>query len=111
MGSTAGFRSWRHPQADAMKQGNRLKPANKRLLVIFLAITILPGVLAAWLAWSLLDQDFILARERLREIRERRADEVVQHLTRALGALAQQTRSLPAGAVSTDGTRLAYAAQ
>jgi signal transduction histidine kinase len=72
-----------------------VKPARK-LLVAFLAVTVLPAALAGWLAWRLLEQDRVMAGERLREIRERRADEVVQNLSRALG----NVRSDPALAYS-----------
>jgi hypothetical protein len=79
-----------------------LKPARKQLLVVFLAVTVVPATLAGWLAWRLLAQDRIMAGERLREIRESRADEVVQSLSRALAALARDARGQPA---------LAYAPQ
>ncbi|MBL8294128.1 MAG: HAMP domain-containing histidine kinase [Bryobacterales bacterium] len=94
-----------------MSNGNRSKLARKRLLVVFLAVTIMPAMLAAWLAWRLLEQDFILMRERLREVRERRADEAVLSAVRALGIVAQQTRSLPSGAVGAPDHSLAYAVQ
>lgn len=88
-----------------------MKPARKQLLVVFLAVTVLPAALAGWLAWRLLAQDRIIAHERLREIRERRADEVVQSLSRALAALARDARSLPQGAVKALDAPLAYAAE
>ena len=88
-----------------------MKPAQKQLLVAFLAVAVVPAGLAAWLAWRLLQQDVILANERLREIRERRADAVVQSLTRALGELAQNARSLPLGAIRSVDAPLPYAAQ
>jgi signal transduction histidine kinase len=91
--------------------GEELKPARQQLLVVFLAVTIVPAGLVAWLAWRLLEQDRVIADERLREIRELRADEVVQNLARALGALAQDARRLPPGAVKAYDATLAYAPQ
>ena len=79
-----------------------MKPARKQLLVVFLAVTVVPATLAGWLAWRLLAQDRIMAGERLREIRESRADELVQSLSRALATLARDARAQPA---------LAYAPQ
>lgn len=86
-----------------------MRPARKQLLVVFLAVTVVPATLAGWLAWRLLAQDRIMASERLREIRESRAEEVVQSLSRALAALAQDARSLPPGAVRAFDVPLAYA--
>ncbi len=88
-----------------------LKSAQKQLLVVFLAVSVLPAGLAAWLAWRLLQQDLILANERLREIRERRADEVVQSLLRTLGELAQKARSLPPETIISIDAPLAYSPQ
>ncbi len=88
-----------------------MKPSRKQLLVVFLAVTAVPAALAGWLAWRMLAQDRIMANERLRELLERRADEVVQSVSRALGALAQDSRSMPPGAIRAIGAPLAYAAQ
>ena len=89
------------------REGLELKPARK-LLVVFLAVTLVPAGLAGWLAWRLLEQDRVMARERLREIREHRADEVVQALSRALAALEQNARHLPPGSVTALDETLAY---
>lgn len=94
-----------------MAQPNGLKWTRIQLLAVFVAITILPAGLAAWLAWSLLQQDIVLAREQLRQIRERRADEVVQRVWGEIEGLAQSTRSLPAGTACARGTTLAYSTQ
>ncbi len=91
--------------------GEALKPSRKQLLVVFLAVAVVPAALAGWLAWRLLAQDRIMAQERLHELLERRADEVVQSVSRALGALAQDSPNLPPGAVRAIGAPLAYAAQ
>ena len=88
--------------------GGLLKPARK-LLFVFLAVALVPAGLAGWLGWRLMEQDRGMAKERLREIRERRADEVAQTLSRALAALEQDTRRLPPGSVNARGETLAYA--
>jgi hypothetical protein len=88
-----------------------LKPSRKQVLVVFLAVTAVPAALAGWLAWRLLAQDRIMANERLRDLLDRRADEVVQSVSRALGALAQDSRGIPSGAVEATGAPPAYAAQ
>ena len=72
-----------------------LSPARRQLLAVFLAIAILPAGLAAWLAWRLLEQDRIIANDRLREIRERRSDEVVQNLSRAIGGFGTRRTQSP----------------
>jgi signal transduction histidine kinase len=77
-------------------------------LVVFLAVTLVPAGLAGWLAWRLLEQDRVMASERLREIREHRADEVVQALSRALAALEQNARRQPPGSVTSLDETLAY---
>ncbi|MCC6361994.1 MAG: hypothetical protein IT165_00630 [Bryobacterales bacterium] len=64
-----------------------LKPAHRQLLVVLLVAAIVPAGLAAWLAWRLLDQDRIIANEQLRDIRERRSDEVVHKLSSVLATL------------------------
>ena len=76
---------------------------------MFLAIAILPAGLAVWLAWRLLEQDRIIANDHVREIRERRADEVVQSLSRAIATVAQDSRSLPPGSVRPLDEPLAFA--
>src|SRR4051812_3352124 len=77
-------------------------------MVVILAVTVVPAAVAGWLAWRLLAQDRIIAGEQLREVRERRADEVVQSLSRSLAALMQEARGLPPGTVKTLGAPLAY---
>jgi signal transduction histidine kinase len=85
-----------------------LKLARSQLLAVFLAVTVVPAVIAGWLAWRLLEQDRVMAGERLREVRERRADDAAQTLSRSFTALLQEARSLPPGTVKGLGARLAY---
>lgn len=85
--------------------------AHKQLLVVFIAVAIVPAGLTAWLAWRLQEQDRVIAYERLRDLRERRADEVVQSLSRSLGALAQEARGLPPGSIKSPDAPLAYSPQ
>lgn len=85
-----------------------MKPARAQLLAVILAVTVVPAAVAGWLAWRLLAQDRIIAGERLRDVRERRADEAVQGLSRSLSALMQEVRDLPPGTVKTFGAGLAY---
>lgn len=81
----------------------------RKLLIVFLVVTALPAAFASWLVWRLIEQDAVISRERSREIRERRADDVVQGLSRTLRTLAQEAQGLPRGGVYALGGRLAYA--
>ncbi len=53
----------------------------------------------------------MIANERLRDLRERRADEVVQSLSRFLSTLAEETRGLPPGTIKSPDAPLAYSPQ
>jgi signal transduction histidine kinase len=87
-----------------------LKLVRTQLLIVFLAVTVVPATVAGWLAWRLLAQDRVVAVERLREIRERRTDEVVQSLSHSLAGLLQEARALPPGTVKPVGAPIAYTA-
>ncbi len=88
-----------------------LKPVQKQVLVVFVAVAIVPAGLAAWLAWRLMLQDRVIAGERLRDLRDRDADEAVRRISRALGVLAQETQKAPAGSVESPDAPLAYSPQ
>jgi signal transduction histidine kinase len=88
-----------------------LKLVRTQLLIVFLAVAAVPATVAGWLAWRLLAQDGVITVERLREIRERRADEVVQSLSRSIMALLREAQTLPTGAVKPLGAPLAYATE
>ena len=88
-----------------------MKPVQTQLLVVFLAIAIAPAGFAAWLGWRLLEQDRIISSERLRDLREREADELVQSVARSLGVLAQELRRLPPGTIESPDAPLAFSSQ
>ncbi len=62
------------------------RPAS-RLLVSFLAVTILPAAALFWLSWRSLEQDRLLEAERVRKRCEQAADLVVTALEQKLAAL------------------------
>ncbi len=74
-------------------------------------VAIAPAGFAAWLAWRLLEQDRIIANERLRDLRERDADELVQSVARSLGLLARELRGLAPGTVESPDAPLAFSSQ
>lgn len=73
------------------------RPAS-RLLVSFLAVTILPAAALFWLSWRSLEQDRLLEAERVRKRCEQAADLVVTALQQELAALELRLDdSAPAG--------------
>ncbi|MBI4908019.1 MAG: hypothetical protein HY820_30620 [Acidobacteria bacterium] len=84
-----------------------MKPERK-LLAVFLGVALAPASLAAWLALRLFQQDVAMETERLRELRDRYADQAVQSLSRRLAEWEDTARKLPPGSVHAAGATLAY---
>ncbi|MBI4908014.1 MAG: hypothetical protein HY820_30595 [Acidobacteria bacterium] len=83
-----------------------LKPERK-LLAVFLGVALAPASLAVWLALRLFQQDVAMETERLRELRDRYADQAVQSLARKLAEWEDSVRKLPPGSVHAAGATLA----
>jgi signal transduction histidine kinase len=74
----------------------------RRVLGMFLAITLVPAAALAWLGWRMLEQDRALESQRAQERLEHAADRVSAALERSLAALEEQLESrspVPANAV------------
>jgi len=68
----------------------------RRLLVLFLAVTVVPASGLLWLGWRLLQQDRALMDQRIQERRERAADQLATALQQKLLAVEQLLADLPA---------------
>jgi len=70
----------------------------RRLLVLFLAVTVVPASALAWLSWRLLEQDRALENQRIQERLEHAADLIAaaieQQLSRALERLSEAEDAL-----------------
>jgi signal transduction histidine kinase len=83
----------------------RLPQAPRRVLTLFLAVTILPAAALGWLSWKLIQQDRELEAQRMRDTLGREADRIVTALEQRLdeaGSLLSDppaARTLPEGAL------------
>lgn len=95
----------------------RLSRAPRRLLMLFLTVTIAPAAALGWLSWRLLQQDRELESQRMRDKLDHAADLVVSGLSRRLveadeqlAAFGEPAPSLPDDALivtfGADGVRV-----
>ncbi len=78
----------------------------RRVLALFLVMTIVPGAALAWLGWSLLEQDRALENQRVQGKLELVADRAVSILERALDDLQPLligTTEIPDGVIELSG--------
>jgi signal transduction histidine kinase len=93
----------------------------RRVLVLFVVVTIVPAVALAWLSWQLLKQDRALETQRVQERLDRAADLIAGALDRRLNEVvdglpalagpavdALAVTCLPGGVEVTSGGRLLY---
>jgi len=89
-------------------QFGRLTLAPRRVLILFLVVTLIPVASLAWLSWRLFEQDRELERQRLQDRLDRAAELVVAALQRRLSDTTEKVaapqaasqRDLPEGAVA-----------
>jgi signal transduction histidine kinase len=67
----------------------------RRLLALFLVVTLLPAAGLIWMGWRLYRQDRALASERLRERRELAADQIATALQKRLAEAEQSLAEAP----------------
>ncbi len=67
----------------------------RRLLLLFLGVTLVPAAGLVWMGWRLYRQDQALETQRLRERRERAADQIVAALEKRLSESGQSLTEMP----------------
>jgi signal transduction histidine kinase len=72
----------------------RLTRAPRRVLILFLTVTVAPVAALAWLSWSLLEQDQELETKRLQDALEHAADVVAAALERRVSKATDQILAL-----------------
>ena len=86
-----------------MTTGRSARPP-AQLVALIAAITVVPLITLLWLGWRLLEQDYLLERQQIRQRVERGADLIVAALQRAIVSdeqrLAGNTMPVPTGAVT-----------
>ena len=83
---------------------NRRARAPRRVLLLFLAVTLLPGAALGWVSWQLIEQDRELENKRVQDDLEHAADLVSAELDRRLRDAAEQlSEGIEAGAELPDG--------
>lgn len=83
---------------------NRRARAPRRVLLLFLAVTLLPGAALGWVSWQLIEQDRELEDKRVQDDLEHAADLVSAELDRRLREAAEQlSEGIEASAELPDG--------
>ena len=70
-------------------------PNSRRLLVMFVATTVVPAVSLAWLGWRMVDQDRLLESNRLQERRDQAAELAAAAMQRILAEVRQDREPEP----------------
>jgi hypothetical protein len=79
---------------------------SRRLLLLFLATTLVPAVCLCWLGWKVVEEDLVHQRNRMQEQREQAADLAASALQRVLAEVEERLASFSA-APATGGRDLA----